>query len=321
MRSQRLLSCLLLLQGARRQTARQLAEALDVSMRTVYRDVDALCEAGVPIYMERGPQGGVVLADDYRRALAQFTNDELQAIFASTAGPMSDLGIDSPTRALQKLAGALPAQQRLAAQRTRDQLLLDHNRWYRGKQPVSLLARLRTAIAEQQRLRVRYNDRVGSLSERVVDPLGLVAKAGVWYLVATEPDKGYRTFRAERIAGVDTVAERFVRPADFDLDAYWRSAVASMEQRPAQTYEVVLRVRSEALAKLVYWDIETIAQDAGRTTIRLRFSAREHAVFQVVVLGDSAEIVEPADLREAVLACARDALSHHMGTPGTLGSL
>jgi predicted DNA-binding transcriptional regulator YafY len=133
----------------------------------------------------------------------------------------------------------------------------------------------------------------------------------VWYLVATEPDKGFRTFRAERIASVDVMGERFTRPSDFDLDAYWRSAVESMEQRPAQTYEVVLRVRTEALAKLIYWEIETIAQESGFTTIRLRFSAREHAVFQVLVLGEYVQIIQPPDLLDAVLSCARAALAQH----------
>jgi len=107
MQSQRLISCLLLLQGKPRTTARELSRHLAVSMRTVYRDVGALCEAGVPIHMERGPLGGIVLASDYRRAIAHFTDDELQAHFAVGPGPMSDIGLASQSLALQKLAGAL----------------------------------------------------------------------------------------------------------------------------------------------------------------------------------------------------------------------
>src|SRR5450631_4915166 len=125
MQSQRLMACLQLLQGERRLTARYLARELGVSMRTVYRDVEALGEAGVPVHMERGPQGGIVLADDYRRALAQFTSDELQSLFAARIGPMADLGIASHREALLKLAGALPAPQRRTAQTTRERLLLD----------------------------------------------------------------------------------------------------------------------------------------------------------------------------------------------------
>ncbi len=119
MAHQRLISCLLLLQGQRRRTAGELAVALEVSTRTVYRDVEALSASGVPIHMERGRGGGVVLADDYRRAIAQFTDDELQALFATAAGPMADLGFASHGSALAKLAGALPAAQRRVAERGR----------------------------------------------------------------------------------------------------------------------------------------------------------------------------------------------------------
>jgi predicted DNA-binding transcriptional regulator YafY len=311
MRSQRLVSCLLLLQGGRRQTARALADALEVSTRTVYRDVDALSSAGVPVHMERGPQGGIVLADDYRRALAQFTSDELQALFASTAGPMADLGIASHAQALQKLAGALPASQRRTAEHSRDQLLLDHNRWYRGVQPTLVLTTLRRAATNQRRVRLGYRDRTGSITQRLVEPLGLVAKAGIWYLVAFEADKGYRTFRAERINSADETDLQFTRPADFNLDAYWRSSVASMEQRPSETYEVMLRVRSDALAQLTYWEFEMLDESAGVATLRIRFAGRNLAIFQVLALGEAVTIVEPPELREAVVACARAALAQH----------
>lgn len=179
MRSQRLMSCLQLLQGERRLTARYLADQLAVSMRTVYRDVEALCEAGVPIHMERGPAGGIVLADNYRRALAQFTNDELESLFAAGSEPMTDLGIASRREALRKLAGALPAGQRETATATRERLLVDHNRWGRGEQPTAILVQIRGAVERQRRVRLVYRDRSGAVTERLVDPLGLVAKAGV----------------------------------------------------------------------------------------------------------------------------------------------
>jgi predicted DNA-binding transcriptional regulator YafY len=316
MQSQRLVSCLLLLQGERRQTARKLAAALEVSTRTVYRDVEALSAAGIPVHMERGPHGGVVLADDYRRALAQFTNDELQALFALSSEPMADLGMASHAHALRKLAGALPAPQRRAAERGRGRLLLDPNRWYRGDQPVRVLAALREAIAQERRTRLRYRDRNGAISERLIDPLGLVAKAGVWYLVAREAEKGYRTFRAQRIAEVEETDERFARPPDFDLDAHWRSSVASMEQQSVQSYDVTLRVDSGALTRLTpYWDVAVLDDEPGFTTVRIRFPMRDVAVFQVLALGDAATILDPPDLKGAVVACAQQALARH-GTAG-----
>jgi predicted DNA-binding transcriptional regulator YafY len=312
MRSQRLVSCLLLLQGKHRLTARELAAQLDVSMRTVYRDVDALSQSGVPIHMERGPLGGVVLADDYRRALAQFTSDELQTLFASADGPMRDLGITAQPQALQKLAGALPASQRRVMEAGRDQLLLDHNRWGRGAQPTDILVRLRSAVAQTRRIRLRYRDREGTTTERLVDPLGLVAKAGVWYLVAHEEAKGYRTFRAERIAAVDETGERFARPADFRLEEHWSASVASIERHPEQAYHVVLRVARDTVPPLTtFWHAAIVAEDGARVTLRIPFPTRELAIIKVLHLGDEAELLEPLELAGEIAAFARSALARY----------
>jgi predicted DNA-binding transcriptional regulator YafY len=312
MKSARLLECLLLLQGARRQTAGSLASRLGVSVRTIYRDVDALSSAGVPVYMERGPLGGVILADDYRRALAQFTGDELQALFASTAGPMADIGIVSQPAALQKLAGALPTAQRLAAERGRERLLLDHNKWYRGEQPTELLGALRAAVADERVVRMRYRDRSGSATERAIEPLGLVAKAGVWYLVARDiAAADYRSFRAQRIVEASTTGERFVRPAGFDLDAYWQSSVTYMERQPNETYDVTFLVRAEAYDRLnAAWGA-TIADDEtpGLARVSVRFPNREAAIFQAIALGEAIASMDPTDLLEAIVARARETIA------------
>jgi len=312
-RSQRLLSLMLLLQGTRRRTARELAGALEVSMRTVYRDVEALSAAGVPVFMERGPHGGVVLADDYRRALAQFTTEELQSLFAASAGPMADLGI-APAHgaALQKLAGALPALQRRAAEETRGTILVDHNRWYRTEQPTSLLGRLRAAAAESRRLRLRYRDRAGAETDRLVDPLGLVAKAGIWYLVADELGKGMRTFRAERIVAADATAEHFTRPADFDLDAYWRTSTASLEGRAVgqETFDVVARMSPETVERWApFLNLELLANDGAQARVRLRFPMREFAISLIITMGDGVRVLEPADLGAEIVRRARDAIA------------
>jgi predicted DNA-binding transcriptional regulator YafY len=312
MRSQRLVSCMLLLQGKPRLTARKLAASLEVSMRTVYRDIEALSEAGVPVHMERGPLGGVVLADDYRRALAQFTNDELQALFAAAASPMMDLGIMSHPRALQKLAGALPAPQRRAAEASRDRLLLDHNRWGRSDPPTSILVRLRAAIADERSVLLRYRDRSGAQTQRTLEPLGLVAKAGVWYLIANEPEKGYRTFRAERIAGLEELDRRFARPADFNLEEHWNSSVASIEKRPAERYEVVVRAHQPALAQLTsYWESTLLAEDDEVATVRIGFPNRQVAISQIASAGESLEILEPSDLQSAIVGFARSLIEQY----------
>ncbi|HTJ24991.1 MAG TPA: YafY family protein [Candidatus Limnocylindria bacterium] len=311
MRSDRLVSLMLLLQARNPRSARELAGLLEVSMRTIYRDVDALSAAGVPVYAERGSAGGIALADGYRQAIAQFSTDELHALFVAAADPLADLGVSGHTRALHKLAGALPELQRRAAQDVRDRVLLDHNKWYRAQQPTPLLAVLRRAVWDDRRLRMRYRDRAGTQTERVVEPLGLVSKAGVWYLVAREPGGELRTFRAERIAAADELAEHFTRPADFDLERHWRSSTSAVE-RPLTTYEATLRVRADAVPSLTAaWDTELIAEDAETATFRVRFPGREAAIHQIVALGERARLVEPEELCEAAIAHARAFLRTH----------
>ncbi len=311
MQSQRLIACLQLLQGKPRTTARELARQLEVSTRTVYRDVEALCEAGVPIYMERGPLGGIVLADDYRRALAQFTTDEVQSLFASGQGPMSDLGIASQAQALQKLAGALPAMQRRAAETSRDRLFVDHNKWSRGQQPTDVLQRLRAASERDGCVRLHYRDRSGTLTQRRVDPLGLVAKAGVWYLVARE-DKGYRTFRAERIVAVDALPDTFARPADFNLESHWNESVISIERQSQEYYNVVLRVDQNAIVKYnAFWNAEIVDEDETTSTLRVAFPSRDVAIAHILVHSDTADIITPTDLAAEIVNRAHRAIDKY----------
>jgi predicted DNA-binding transcriptional regulator YafY len=289
-----------------------LAEQLGVSMRTVYRDVETLSGSGVPIHMERGPNGGIVLADGYRRAVAQFTTEELQALFVSGPGPMSDLGVSSHRAALLKLAGALPDGQRRAATTARQRLLLDHNRWGRGEQPTAILAQLRRAIDAQRCIRLSYRDRDGAATQRTVEPLGLVAKAGVWYVIGSETDKGYRTFRAERVLGVEQLSTSFVRPADFDLEAYWNSSVASVERRPASGYDVVVRARGDALHRFAaYWGPKVTVHDDGSATLHVTFSRREAAVGEIIAFDHALEILSPDDLIDAIVAYARTVITRY----------
>lgn len=312
MRSQRLLSCLLLLQGTRRRSARELAQALEVSIRTIYRDVEALSEAGVPIHMERGSGGGVVLANDYQRALSQFSADELRVLFAARADPLADLGLAARPQALDKLAGALPLAQRRLIRDSRERLLLDQNRWYRGAQPTELLARLNRAVAADHCVKLTYRDREGNKSERDAEPLGLVAKAGVWYLVARVASGEFRTFRAERIVSADETGAVFQRPAGFDLDEYWKQTIVSVQERPTEDFLAVVKVRNGKLERVaMYWHSEIIEDGPEWTTLRARFSNREMAVISMLALGADVDLLEPADLGEHIAQCALEALQRY----------
>ena len=306
---------LLLLQSADRRSARELAVALEVSERTVYRDVDALSASGVPVYAERGVYGGIALAAGYRKALTQFGEDEIRALFISGSNPLGDLGLGvDRERALDKLRGAMNDAQRKAAVKTRGRIHLDQRRWNQAAQPQLHLAALRRAVWDDRRVRLTYRDRASNTTDRTVDPLGLVAKAGIWYLVA-RADGTYRTFRAERILGVTVLAESFERPADFDLDAYWRDWTSTVEAS-GKRLEVLLALRpSDVELVSRYWDVQLVprspASAADAAVVRVVFPSDDAALHQLVAWGGIVRILEPVAIRDELVARARAIVAHH----------
>lgn len=313
MKADRLISLLLLLQSRRQCSARELARRLEVSERTIYRDVDALGAAGVPVYAQRGANGGIVLADGYRRALTHFTEEEIRALFVSGASALADLGLDAGfERALEKLHGGLADVAQRAAEKSRTRIHLDARRWNQAEPPRALLTTLRRAVWDDRRVRIRYEDRNRTLSTRTVEPLGLVSKAGVWYLVARY-DGELRSFRVERIRTADELAEHFDRPADFDLERYWTESSARFAQSSRSAdFVVTLRVRNNAIDRVTaYWPGEVVARRARDSVVRVTFPGSEIAVFQLIAWADAAALVEPADLRDAIVERARRALRRY----------
>jgi predicted DNA-binding transcriptional regulator YafY len=316
MKSERLLAMLLLLQAKGRLRAREIAGSLEVSERTVYRDLDSLSAAGVPVHAERGSGGGIVLADGYRRALTQFGEDEIRALFVSATDTLADIGLgENLTRALEKLAGALPDSQRRAAEHVRGRIRLDPRRWNQPAQPRVHLAALRRASAEDRTVLLHYRDRNRKVTQRSVDPLGLVSKAGVWYLVARYNGE-MRVFRAERILGLDIGVERFDRPASFDLDTFWRTWTAEFE-RNTPVFPVTLRVSPDAIDDVTaYWESETLDAAATRNRrgwkiVRVSFPSLEVALSHVVAWSERVDIIEPAELRTATVSRARQIIKRY----------
>ncbi|HTX58604.1 MAG TPA: YafY family protein [Verrucomicrobiae bacterium] len=310
MKADRLISLLLLLQSGQRRPARTLASALEVCERTIYRDVEALCAAGVPVYAERGPEGGISLSDGYRRALTNFSEDEIRALFVSGASPLADLGLAGGLdRALEKLRGGLGDLQRRAAEKARSRVHLDQRRWYQGEPPRELLTTLRRAVWDDRRVRLRYEDRKRNLTTRTVDPLGLVSKAGVWYLVARSQDE-LRSFRADRIRSADELMERFERPPSFDLERYWSESTAALARDRPTNYCVTFAVRLEALEEVtMFWESEIRERTPSEATVLVTFSGREPALYHALAWGASARVLDPPELREAIAARAREALA------------
>ncbi len=315
MKADRLIALLLLLQSRRQCSARVLAESLEVSERTIYRDVDALCAAGVPVYAERGASGGIVLADGYRRALTHFSEEEIRALFVSGASPLADLGLERGfNRALEKLHGSLAGVAQRAAEKSRSRIHLDGRRWNQPEPPREILATLRRAVWEERRVRIHYEDRNRSRSTRTVDPLGLVSKAGVWYLVARCDDE-LRSFRVERVRRADEPAESFERPEGFDLERYWSESSARFAEA-SRSYDcvVTLRARNDALERVTaYWPAEIVSRGKRETIVRVTFPGTAVALFQTLAWSDAATLLEPAALRDDLVAAARRALTLYAG--------
>src|SRR4051795_5599667 len=249
MRASRLVALLLLLQTRGQLTAGELAQELEVSIPTVDRDVEALSEAGVPIYTERGPHGGIRLVDGYRTRLTGLTSDEAEALFLSgLPGPAAELGLGTVVAGARlKVLAALPPELRGRASRLLERFHLDAGGWFRSGEAVPHLSTIAQCVWEGQRLEIDY-DRGDTLVTRTLDPLGLVLKAGIWYLVA-EHDDQLRTYRVSRVMGAAGQPEKAHRPDGFDLAAYWAESIATYE-REAPRLEVTVRVRRDAFRRM-----------------------------------------------------------------------
>lgn len=232
MRADRLISLLMLLQARGRMTAQELAEQLEVSERTIYRDLDALSIAGIPIYGERGPGGGISLLDGYQTRLTGLTGPEAQALFLfSMAGPLSDLGLGKALDdALLKLSASLPAAYRDDAEQMRQRIHLDATWWYYTREAVPHLPLLQEAVCQEHTLLLCYRNESGIPGQQLVQPYGLVSKASIWFLVgANGTSSAKQVFRVSRIQSVEITEQLFVRPPDFDLATYWHDYCLEVE--------------------------------------------------------------------------------------------
>jgi predicted DNA-binding transcriptional regulator YafY len=319
MRASRLVSLLLLLQSRGGQTAAELARELEVSVRTIHRDVDALSASGVPIYADRGPHGGIRLVDGYRTRLTGMTADEAEALFLSgLPGPAAELGLGTVVAAARlKVLAALPTELRARASRLVERFHLDAAAWYHADEPVPLLGPLSEAVWESQRIQIGY-DRGDKTVDRILEPLGLVLKAGVWYLVAAA-DGQPRTYRVSRVTGVTPLDERFERPKDFDLPAFWTESSAAYE-RDTPRIDVVLRLAPDRLPRLngvvgerPFDTLERLSgPDAdGWIRVRLRLDWPSEVVSQILAVGSECELLEPAKLRDQLAAQARRVANHY----------
>lgn len=335
MRASRLLSLVLLLQNRGRMTAQALAGELEVSVRTIYRDVESLSAAGVPVYGEPGHEGGFALVEGYRTRLTGLHGDEVDALsLAGLPGPAADLGFGSVLAAAQlKLDAALPPTLRQRSGRIRERFHLDAPGWYRDAEDVPFLTVTADAVWQERRLRIRYRRWAEPREvERLVNPLGIVLKGGIWYLVAAAADPPgrpgpIRTYRVAQIlevldAGGDAGGDvgGFDRPTGFDLAEYWQASLAEFDRRRWQGTATV-RLSPDAVrrmpdlypsAVLRAIELTASAPDAsGWIRAEMPIEGTTHALGEIFKLGWGVEVLGPPELRAAVATHAAELARLH----------
>lgn len=306
MRADRLLSIMLLLQVHRRMTARELATRLEVSERTIHRDMEALSGTGVPVMAERGAGGGWALPDGYKVNLNGLNQDEVQALFLTTPWRLlDDLGLQQASQAaLNKLQAALPAGHQRDAEFVRQRILVDAAGWQRSGENVAHLPALQDAIWQERKVLLAYQRGDGTNSERVVDPLGLVAKGNVWYLVAAA-DGEPRMYRISRVQGVIPTDQPCERPAGFDLAGFWAASAANFVAGLPR-YPVTVRANPAILPHMRYGGrfsrIERVdpPDESGCVKVAILFEIERDACDYALSYGPDLEVLEPESLRQQI---------------------
>lgn len=313
MRASRLLSILMLLQLRERLTAEALAAEFEVSVRTIYRDIDKLAEAGVPVYADRGPGGGFRLIDGYRTRLTGLAADEVEALLMiGLPGPAAALGMGpAASNASRKMLASLPRSSGDVAGRMGARFHLDPVEWYRDDEPLQQLPAIARAVLDQTVLTMTYDSWRG-IRERVVEPLGLVLKAGAWYLVARS-DGVARIYKVANILRHELRDTHFERPADFDLATWWSAETARFEAG-LRTGTAQLRATALGLKRLSQLGafaqraVKTAApaDDAGWSCLSLPIETIDHAALTLLGIGPEVVVLAPDALRLRLRDLAAD---------------
>lgn len=313
-RADRLLSMLLLLRRRGRLTAAELAAELEVSVRTVLRDIEALSTAGVPVYAERGRHGGFALLGGYSTDLTGLTHAEATALFtAGSRASSASLGMALPlASAMRKLIAAMPEPLRASAERAGQRVLLQPEGWLAEPEPVGMLPVIQQAVFTDCRLKIHYSSRGKPARWRTVDPIGLVHAGGRWYLLATHRDAD-RTYRVSRVMDAVVLDEPCDRQADVDLAQAWQQRrQAFFAAQPS--YAVRVRVQAHHRDQLAgaAFDVAAETADTGEwLLLDLVFADQPHAATVLWSLGPDAEVIDPQPLRDTLTARAEQTLRQY----------
>jgi len=314
MRADRLLSLIMLLETRGKMTARQLSEKLEVSERTIYRDLTALNTAGIPVYTEGGPGGGISLIESYHTDLTGLSPGEVQALaMLNIPEPLVKLGVAPDLKAaLLKLSAAMPTAGRSAEVHTRQRIHLDASWWFQLEEPLPHLETIQQALWNNQMLEITFLGDFNTSLTQTIAPYGLVAKTNIWYLVLARDDH-MNVIRVSRVTAAHPLEHTFTRPADFDLPAFWDAWCREYEaNRPRFTVTVLV---APVLAKILPWLLEhdhydalnappTLYKENWQITT-LTFNSFEAARTRLLGFGRAVEVIEPLALRMSILDHAR----------------
>lgn len=318
MRGDRLISILLLLQSYGQMTAKNLAEKLEVSERTIYRDMEALSQAGIPVYADRGKNGGWSLLNGYQTDLTGLKEAEIQALFIPTSSQLlDDLGLTRISEdARNKLIASLPSIYRKNAKDVWSRIHIDTSSWRDTKENIASFEVLKAAIWENHKLDMVYQRANGQTNHYIVEPLGLVAKGNSWYLIAAKENGDIRNYRASRIQSAELMKETFRRPESFDIAQYWKdSKKAFVSTLP--TFEVWAEVSEAILPRLAFTNhfvriMETEPTDkTGRISVRLAFDTEEEAIRYLLGFADQMAVIKPEELRCKILRMAESVIANY----------
>ena len=316
------MATLLVLQSRGRVTAAELAEELEVSVKTARRDLEALSMAGIPVYPQAGRNGGWQLLGGSRTDLSGLTQSEARTLFM-VAGPASTATPEAK-QALRKLVQALPETFRADAERAASSLVLDPGRWGApAEAPPEFLGTLREAVAAGMQINIGYADRTRTETTRVVHPLGLVDKGSIWYLIANT-DKGMRTFRVNRVRSVEFTSDPVDRPADFDLNEAWQNVVTHVEERRQEA-----QAGATAIVRVHRWAIHGLRQsfgphvnvlgpadgeedtENGRVDVEVSAKRTHYIAERLAAWSTHIEVITPQEVRDELVAIGRALIAHH----------
>ncbi|MEZ5879663.1 MAG: YafY family protein [Nitratireductor sp.] len=315
MKSSRLLSILLHLQTRGLMTARQLADEFEVSLRTIHRDIDQLSYAGVPVYAERGRNGGYRLMDGYQTQLTGLDADEARSLLLAGLGSaLDDIGLlEAANQTELKIKASLSDTTRDQAIVVSERFFLDPLGWYLKKDPAPFVSEVASAVWNERQLLIEYEGWNGVV-DRVVSPLAIVLKAGNWYLVALAETP--RVYKIANIRSIEVLEETFSRPKSFDVGAFWHNWITDFERR-LKSQTVALRVSSTGLRLLNEMGFEPqspvqIPKRKGWFSVTVQMEVGLTAIRYVLSLGSEAEVYEPVTFREHVIAEARKVIDQYV---------